>query len=118
MASRVALAQLEDGTPFVLVSDLSAHSAALRADPRCSLLVGEVGKGDPLAHARLTLKCRAAPLPRSPELRATFLAVHPKAELYIDLGDFSFFRLKLETVSYVAGFGRAYRFSAAEMLSS
>jgi hypothetical protein len=118
MASRVAFAPLSDGTPFVLISDLSAHSAALKADPRCSLLVGEVGRGDPLAYARLTLKCRAEPLPRSPDLRARFLATHPKAELYIDLGDFSFLRLLPEAVSYVAGFGRAYRFSGAEMLSS
>ena len=118
MASRVALAHLEEGTPFVLVSDLSAHSGALKADPRCSLLVGEVGKGDPLAYPRLTLKCRAEPLPRTAELRARFLEVHPKAELYIDLGDFSFFSLKLEAVSFVAGFGRAYRFSGAEMFSS
>jgi heme iron utilization protein len=117
MASRVALAQLDDGTPFVLVSGLSAHSAALRANPRCSLLVGEVGKGDPLAYPRLTLKCRAEALPRSAELHATFLAAHPKAELYIDLADFSFFRLLPEAVSYVAGFGRAYRFSGAQMLS-
>ncbi len=117
MASRVALAQLDDGTPFVLVSGLSAHSAALRADPRCSLLVGEVGKGDPLAYPRLTLKCRAEPLPRSAGLRSTFLAAHPKAALYIDLADFSFFRLVPDAVSYVAGFGRAYRFSGARMLS-
>lgn len=117
MASRVALAQLDDGTPFILVSDLSAHSGALKAEPRCSLLIGDVGKGDPLAYARLSLRCRAEPLPRTPELRTRFLDTHPKAGLYIDLGDFSFFSLKLETVSYVAGFGRAYRFSGAEMLS-
>src|SRR5262245_40531573 len=65
LATRVALASLADGTPFILVSGLSPHSAALQTDPRCSLLVGEVGKGDPLAHPRLTLKCRAEELVRS-----------------------------------------------------
>jgi putative heme iron utilization protein len=118
MASRVALALLADGTPFVLVSDLSPHSAALRADPRCSLLIGEVGRGDPLAYPRVTLRCRAEGLSRDADLRTRFLASHPKARLYIDLADFSFVRLSPQTVSYVAGFGRAYRFSGAQLLSS
>jgi putative heme iron utilization protein len=117
LATRVIYALLPDGAPFILVSGLSPHSAALRADPRCSLLVGTVGKGDPLAHARVTLRCRAEELPRSPELRATFLAAHPKAELYIDLPDFAYFRLVPETVGYIAAFGRAYRFSGAELFA-
>src|SRR5688572_21867883 len=118
LATRVALSQLGDGVPFILVSGLSAHSAALRADARCSLLVGHIGKGDPLAYPRLTLKCHAVELARDTQLRPTFLATHPKAELYIDLPDFAFFRLTPEAVSYVAGFGRAYRFSGAELLSA
>jgi heme iron utilization protein len=118
MATRVALSRLEDGMPFILVSGLSPHTAALQADPRCSLLVGKVGGGDPLAYPRLALRCRAESLARTADLRATFLASHPKAALYIDLPDFMFFRLVPEAASYVAGFGRAYRFTAAEMFSA
>lgn len=54
-ASRVALATEMDGTLVMLVSRLSQHTEALAADARCSLLVGEPGKGDPLAHPRLTV---------------------------------------------------------------
>jgi heme iron utilization protein len=117
MASRVALSRLEDGIPFILVSGLSPHAAALEADPRCSLLVGKIGRGDPLAYARLTLRCRAQRMSRTPELRAAFLKAQPKAALYVDLPDFMFFRLVPEAVSYIAGFGRAYRFSGEQMLS-
>jgi heme iron utilization protein len=117
MATRVALARLEDGMPFILVSGLSPHTAALKADPRSSLLVGEVGRGDPLAYPRLTLNCRSEGLASNPDLRTTFLKAHPKAALYIDLPDFMFFRLVPEAVSYVAGFGRAYRFTGAQMFS-
>jgi putative heme iron utilization protein len=117
LATRVAMALLPDGAPFILVSGLSPHSAALRADPRCSLLVGKVGNGDPLAHARLTLRCRATELPRSADLRERFLAAHPAARLYIDLPDFAFFRLSPEAVIYIAGFGRAYRLSGGELLA-
>ncbi len=60
LCTRVGLATLADGTPLILISALAAHGPALMADPRCSLLIGEVGKGDPLAHKRVMLKCRAA----------------------------------------------------------
>src|SRR5262245_36792691 len=55
LASRVGVATDADGAPIILVSMLAAHTRALIADPRCSLLVGEIGKGDPLAHPRITL---------------------------------------------------------------
>jgi putative heme iron utilization protein len=116
MATRVGLARLPEGTPYVLVSGLSPHTAALQADPRCSLLLGEVGKGDPLAYPRLTLKCRAEHLPRTDALRATYLALHPKAALYIDLPDFLYFRMEIAAVNFIAGFGRAYRFAGADLL--
>jgi putative heme iron utilization protein len=41
LASRSAVALDADGTPLLLLSALAAHFAALEADPRCSLLVGE-----------------------------------------------------------------------------
>ena len=58
-ATRVATATDLDGAPLILVSGLSAHTRGLEADPRCSLLIGEPGKGDPLAHPRLTVKATA-----------------------------------------------------------
>src|SRR5688572_13428223 len=95
LASRVALATDHDGAPLILVSALSAHTGALIADPRCSLLVGEPGRGDPLAHPRMTLVCRAEKLERGTPEQARaerrFLSRHPKAALYAGFGDFSYF---------------------------
>jgi heme iron utilization protein len=112
LASRVGLATLGDGAPVMLLSGLAAHRAAIEADPRCSLLVGAVGKGDPLAHPRVTLVCRAEPIspgsPEAAEARARYLARHPKAAIYVDLPDFRFFRLAVERASFNGGFGRAY----------
>src|SRR5690606_21348716 len=59
MASRVAVATDHDGAPLILISSLSAHTGGLVADARCSLLLGEPGKGDPLAHPRITIACAA-----------------------------------------------------------
>lgn len=115
VATRVGLA-VHEGMPLILISALAAHTAALRADPRCSLLIGEVpDKGDPLAFARVTLKCRAVEMARGEAVRAAYLRAQPKAELYVDLPDFAFMRLEIESASYNAGFGRAYALTAADL---
>jgi heme iron utilization protein len=110
--SRALTATDLDGTPLILVSTLAAHTKSLIADPRCSLLAGDIGKGDPLAHPRITLFATAQQVARdTPEharARRRFLNRHPKAALYIDFPDFSFFRLEPQRASLNGGFGRAY----------
>ncbi len=118
-ASRVALATLVDGSPVFLASRLSAHFAALEAEPRCGLMVGEPGKGDPLAHPRIGLRCVAQRLDRgSPQdaaARRRFLARHPKAALYADFGDFAFWRLRIAGADFNGGFGKAHALDAADL---
>lgn len=117
--SRTLIATDTWGKPFILVSKLSAHTAALEADRRASLLFGEPGKGDPLAHPRLTLRCDAERVERDSEehgrLRRRFLARHPKSSLYIDFADFGFFRFTPLGASLNGGFGKAYLLDGAEL---
>src|SRR4051812_16006835 len=54
-ASLVTVATDRDGSPLLLLSRLAAHTLNLEADCRASLLLAERGKGDPLAHPRLTV---------------------------------------------------------------
>lgn len=119
LASRVGLATLADGTPLIVISKLAAHRAALEADPRCSLLVGTVGKGDPLAHPRVTLVCRAETIEAGTAEAATarerYLAQHPRAAIYVDLPDFRFFRLEIQRASFNGGFGRAFAIAGDQM---
>jgi len=119
LASRVGLACFADGTPLIFISALAAHTGALLADPRCSLLVGTPGKGDPLAHARVSILCQAEVITDAQEISAArkcYLAAHPKAQLYIDLPDFRFFRLRPLEASFNGGFGRGFRLEAADLL--
>ncbi|MBN9243495.1 MAG: HugZ family protein [Mesorhizobium sp.] len=122
LASRVGVATDLDGTPLILISMLAAHTGALLADTRCSLLVGEPGKGDALAHPRMTLVCRAARLERGTADHARaerrYLNRNPKAKLYAGLGDFSFFRLEVERASLNGGFGKAYLFKREDLVVS
>lgn len=111
--SRIAVAMEEDGSPFFLASDLSGHSKALAVDGRASILCGEPpGKGDPLAFPRVTVIGTVEKLPREDKdhaaRRAFWLKKHPKAQMYIDFGDFAFYRMKVERVALNGGFGKAF----------
>jgi hypothetical protein len=120
LASRVATATDMDGAPLVLVSTLAAHTGALLADPRCAILLGEPGKGDPLAHPRITVAARALKIERDgaahARARRRYLGRHPKAELYVDFPDFAFFKLVPQRASLNGGFGKAYELGADDLV--
>lgn len=115
-ASLVNVATDADGAPVILTSRLSTHTANLENDGRCSLLLAAVGKGDPLAHPRLTV---LGTMERStePRLRRRFLARHPKSALYVDFPDFAFWRLAVVSAHLNGGFARAADLSAQDVLT-
>jgi putative heme iron utilization protein len=119
LTTRVGCAPDMDGTPFMPLSGLSAHTKALEADPRCSLLLGEPGKGDPLAHPRLSVLARPVRVekedPAHARLRQRYIARHPRSEIYLDLPDFFFYRLESARAFMNGGFGKAYDLTAADM---
>src|SRR5271154_3291902 len=110
-----------DGSPLILVSRLSTHTANLEIDGRASLLLASTGKGDPLAHPRLTLLGSfmqiARENPELPRIRRRFLARHPKSELYAGFGDFSFWRLQTVSAHLNGGFARAADLKAADVMT-
>src|SRR5215218_418404 len=120
-ASLVQVGTDLDGSPVILTSQLSVHTRLLEADPRCSLLLSAIGKGDPLAHPRLTLLAKAKRLDRESDeaqnIRRRYLLQHPKAELYVDFPDFAFWRLEVASGSLNGGFGRAYRMRKEDLLA-
>jgi heme iron utilization protein len=120
-ASLVNLATDSDGSPLILISRLSTHTANLEADSRASVLMASAGKGDPLAHPRLTLLGAFSPIagddPQEARVRRRFLARHPKAELYAGFADFSFWRLAVVSAHLNAGFARAADLKAADVLT-
>jgi putative heme iron utilization protein len=120
-ASLVNVATDVDGSPLILTSRLSTHTANLEADGRASILLAETGKGDPLAHPRLTVLGTFAPVARESEddarVRRRFLARHPKSELYAGFGDFSFWRMSVASAHLNGGFARAADLKADDVLT-
>jgi heme iron utilization protein len=120
-ASLVNVATDVDGAPIILVSRLATHTANLETDGRASILLAATGKGDPLAHPRLTVLGAFAQIARSeecePRLRRRFLARHPKSELYAGFADFSFWRLDVASAHLNGGFARAADLAAADVLT-
>jgi heme iron utilization protein len=121
LATLTTVATDSDGSPLILTSRLSHHTANLLADPRCSLLLSDRGKGDPLAHPRLSLQGKARGVERGNEegqrIRRRFLARHPKAELYVDFPDFLFWRIEIDAAHLNGGFARAWSGGRGDILT-
>ncbi|MFK8033076.1 MAG: HugZ family protein [Hyphomicrobiales bacterium] len=119
LTSRIAFGLDGNGLPISLMSTLAFHTKALLQNPQCSILLGEPGKGDPLAHPRISLQASASQVLRELDehvvLRAHYLKQHPKAALYIDFGDFFFFRFHIQKAYLNGGFGKAFILNAQDL---
>ncbi len=96
----------QQGEPVILISTLAEHTKNIHANAKVSLLVFS-GAEDLQANARLTLVGEALHCSKQDEdLRARYLRYLPQAATYFDMHDFDFYRIRIEHVRYIAGFGR------------
>jgi putative heme iron utilization protein len=97
----------DSGNPIFLISALAEHTRNLERDPRASLLVAESGSADPLANGRVTMLglCTRVDADGG-RARAAFLAAHPNSSYYADFRDFGFWKLHVDSVRYIGGYGR------------
>jgi len=107
---QVALAAVAtdlDGSPILLLSELSEHTRNIAADARVAILFdGTEGHRNPQTGPRVTVfgKAKASALPRH---RARYLARHEGAALYADFSDFRFFHVDVTEARLVGGFAQA-----------
>jgi heme iron utilization protein len=105
----------EGGDPVFLISELAEHTRNLKRDARASLLVAESGAADLLANGRVTMLGRGSRIEEADDAaRTAFLRTHPNAAYYADFRDFAFWRLRVESVRYIGGYGRMSWISEAE----
>lgn len=95
----------ELGRPIFFISGMAMHTQNLEADDRASLLIMQAEvSGDPLGAGRVTLAGRAQPVTRE-SVRDIYLARHENARHWQDFTDFKYYRLEIEGVYCVGGFG-------------
>jgi putative heme iron utilization protein len=93
------------GRPVFFISTMAMHTHNLRQDSRASLLVTQPGiSGDPLGAARVTLVGPAAEAP-AVEVRDLYLARYENARQWQEYSDFAYYRLEVEAVYFIGGFG-------------
>lgn len=91
--------------PLLLISELAEHTRNLHADDRASLLFDDTaGLDSPLTGTRVTVLGRVTRC-GDDGLKARYLARHPDAADYAGFGDFGLYRVAVERVHMVAGFG-------------
>ena len=138
---QASLATVEDGQPYasmvafvaepewdgflMLLSGLSPHTRHLLAHPRASLMVCEAEQSDTedvQTLPRVSLQGRVERVGRDdPEwsaVAARYLHKLPNAELFLQLGDFAFFRLVPESGRLVAGFAQTVNLSPEVLRSA
>ncbi|MEN9230607.1 MAG: pyridoxamine 5'-phosphate oxidase family protein [Thermostichus sp. DG02_5_bins_236] len=134
-----SLAVLEAGSPAVslvpfvvqrdplrfaiLISELSSHTQALRADARASLMIHEPPTPeDPRSNhalARVMVTGEAEFLSREAAMERGFeplyRAKYEIAEMLLGLADFHFCQITPQAGSFIQGFGQAFRLSGPNL---
>ena len=96
-----------EGHPVILISTLAEHTKNIEADPRVSLIVHPCAE-DMQAAGRVTLVARAELLPDKAAFGTRYLRYLPQAEGYFAMHDFHFYRLRVEDVRFIGGFGKIH----------
>lgn len=103
-----------DGAPLLLLSDLARHSRNIAADGRVSLLFAKSTR-DAIAQGRASVVGRAVPCD-DPVLRKRFLARHTTAQTFVQFADFRLYRMDVDSVHFVGGFGNIHTLDRAEVM--
>jgi putative heme iron utilization protein len=122
-ASLVPFAMTEDtDAALIHASQLAKHSAGLNEGASYSILIHEPDNApgaNPAQLGRITLSGKVKPIPRDSEEYAAakerYLAKFPKSEITFGLGDFVLYALQIDSARYVAGFGKTFDLSPADL---
>jgi putative heme iron utilization protein len=115
-ASLVLIASDQQGAPLIYISDIAEHTRNIRENPTVSLCVENTdGLPDPLSGGRVTLQ-GVMEQEEGDELKERFHLRHPQARNYSNAHGFFLFRMNVQRVHLVAGFGQIHWMGADEYL--
>lgn len=102
---------------YLHLSRMARHTRNVEADPRVSMLVCDTDGADknPLALARITCTGTAVPVPDDSSAKKHYLSRFPEASPIFSLPDFCLYAIVPNALRLVAGFGKAYDISPADL---
>jgi putative heme iron utilization protein len=103
------------GCPLILISTIAEHTRNIQADARVSLIAFDPSSPDMQAGARLTVVGKAKLADKDEVLRARYLRYFPQAESYFDMHDFLFYRIELNQIRFIGGFGKIHWIPGKEL---
>ena len=99
------------GSLYFLLSDLARHTKNLNQCPEASFLMAESKENTPVyERKRLSLQgkvTRISDPDAFKKLKGKYLERFPKAEIFFTLADFRFYEMPIESIHWIAGFGKA-----------
>ena len=121
MASMTLYLPAPDFSAFHLhVSRLAWHTQDMAQDARVALSISETddGRADPFTLMRMSIQGKAVRMDgeQPEELKQSWLQRFPEQKINFELPDFSFWRIVPREARFVAGFGRIYNVSAADLV--
>ncbi len=109
-SSLVAYMDEPKGNFIFLLSELAEHTKNLLVYPKASLLIADVSSNmdTGMDRPRVTMLGTVNKVvDGGDEIKEHYLQRHPKAALYVGFKDFSFYRMKVNKIRFVGGFGVA-----------
>jgi putative heme iron utilization protein len=101
----------EKNNPIIYISSIAQHTKNIEANNKlCLTIVEETIDEDKQAHARVSLLALAEKITSDSKdytsISQSYFDKFPKSTEYKSTHDFSFYRLNVKRVRYIAGFGK------------
>jgi heme oxygenase (biliverdin-IX-beta and delta-forming) len=97
-----------DGSLLILISTLAEHTKNIRNDPRVSMITHDQRDPHILAQGRVTVIGKAELETERLQAGLRYIRYFPEARTYLDMHDFSFFRIHPVAIRYIGGFGKIH----------
>jgi putative heme iron utilization protein len=97
-----------DGSLLILISTLAEHTKNILADPRVSLITHSQDDPQIQAQGRVTVLGEARSVAEREQAGKRYLRYFPEAQAYLQMHDFSFYRIQPLAIRFIGGFGNIH----------
>ena len=97
-----------DGSLLILVSTLAEHTKNILQDPRVSLITHNQNDPSIQTQGRVTVVGKAHLVAEREQTGKRYLRYFPEAQTYLQMHDFSFYRIVPIAIRHIGGFGKIH----------